>query len=112
KVNYFVSLVAVVIVLGVIGWSFEAFFFRRVRRMATREENSMLLAVGTALLLENVALFAFGEKERGVPDVVSGVYRVGDAFLPAQRLFVLAVALVLIVGLLVFVQYTRPGRAM
>src|SRR5580700_2330011 len=47
KVNYFVSLIAVVIVLGVIGWSFETFFFRRMRRMATREENSMLLAVGT-----------------------------------------------------------------
>jgi branched-chain amino acid transport system permease protein len=109
---YAVGLVVAAVGVGAIGVILEVFFFRRVRRMATREENSMLLAVGTALLLENIALFAFGEKERGVPDVVSGVYRVGGAFLPAQRLFVLAVALVLIVGLLVFVQYTRPGRAM
>src|SRR5271166_2559518 len=95
KVNYFVSLVAVVIVLGVIGWSFETFFFRRMRRMATREENSMLLAVGTALLLENLALSIFGEKQRGVPPVVTGVFRFGSAFLPASRLLVMLLALVI-----------------
>ena len=103
KVNYFVSLVAVVIVLGVIGWSFETFFFRRMRRMATREENSMLLAVGTALLLENLALSIFGEKQRGVPPVVTGVFRIGTAYLPAGRLLVMV---------LLFVQYTKLGRAM
>jgi branched-chain amino acid transport system permease protein len=110
--NYFVSLVAVVIVLGVIGYCFETFFFRRIRKIATREENSMLLAVGTALLLENLALSIFGEKQRGVPPVVTGVFRFGSAFLPASRLLVMLLALVLIVGLLLFVQYTKIGRAM
>jgi branched-chain amino acid transport system permease protein len=112
KLNYFVSLLAVVIVLGAIGWSFETFFFRRMRRMATREENSMLLAVGTALLLENLALSIFGEKQRGVPPVVTGVFRIGTAYLPAGRLLVMVLALVLIIGLLLFVQYTKLGRAM
>jgi branched-chain amino acid transport system permease protein len=112
KLNYFLSLMAVVIVLGAIGWCFETFFFRRMRRIATREENSMMLAVGTALLLENLALSIFGEKQRGVPPVVSGVYRIGTAYLPAGRLLVLVLGLVLIIGLLFFVQYTKPGRAM
>ncbi|HSZ77330.1 MAG TPA: branched-chain amino acid ABC transporter permease, partial [Chthoniobacterales bacterium] len=112
KINYFVSLIAVVLVLGTIGWCFETFFFRRMRRMAIREENSMLLAVGTALLLENLALSIFGEKQRGVPPVVTGVYRIGSAYLPAGRLLVMLLALVLIVGLLLFVQYTKLGRAM
>jgi branched-chain amino acid transport system permease protein len=110
--NYFVSLVAVVVVLGIIGYCFETFFFRRIRRVATREENSMLLAVGTALLLENLALSIFGEKQRGVPPVVTGVFRLGSAFLPAGRLLVMLLALILIVGLLLFVQYTKIGRAM
>lgn len=72
----------------------------------------MLLAVGTALLLENLALSIFGEKQRGVPPVVTGVFRFGSAFLPASRLLVMLLALVLIVGLLLFVQYTKIGRAM
>jgi branched-chain amino acid transport system permease protein len=109
---YVLGLLTAAVVAGLIGVAFEVFFFRRVVRIATREENSMLLAVGTALLLENLALFAFGEKQRGVPAVMSGVYRIGDAFLPANRAMVVVISLVLIVGLLLFVQYTRPGRAM
>ena len=109
---YAVGLLAAALVTGLIGILFEVLFFRRVVKIATREENSMLLAVGTALLLENIALFAFGEKQRGVPMVVSGVYRIGDAYLPASRLMVVLIALALITALLLFVQYTRPGRAM
>jgi branched-chain amino acid transport system permease protein len=100
------------VVVGLIGVAFELLFFRRVLRIAKREENSMLLAVGTALLLENIALFAFGEKQRGVPPLIGGVYRIGNAFLPAGRLLVLVLSIVLIVALLLFVQYTKPGRAM
>ena len=112
KLPYALGLVAAAVVVGLIGVLFQKFFFQRVQRIATREENSMLLAVGTALLLENLALFAFGEKQRGVPPVVSGVLRVGDAFLPANRLLVVVISLTLIVALLLFVQYTKPGRAM
>ena len=109
---YVAGLLTAAVVVGLIGVLFEVVFFRRVVRVATREENSMLLAVGTALLLENLALFAFGEKQRGVPPVVTGVYQIGSAYLPANRLMVMLVALALIVSLLLFVQYTRPGRAM
>lgn len=109
---YIAGLLAAAVVAGLIGVLFEVLFFRRVVRIASREENSMLLAVGTALLLENLALFAFGEKQRGVPPVVSGVYQIGTAYLPANRLMVVVLATALIVGLLLFVQYTRPGRAM
>lgn len=110
--NYFVALLAVVLIMGGLGVVFERFFFRRVMQIATREENTMLLAMGTALLLENFALFAFGEKQRGVPPVVSGVYEIFGAYLPASRALVLLLAAVFIVALLLFVHYTRPGRAM
>lgn len=106
------GLVLATAAVGAIGMAFEVFFFRRVLRVATREENTMLLAVGTALLLENVALSLFGEKQRGIPPIVSGVYRIGDAFLPANRALVFAISIALIVLVLVVVNYTRTGRAM
>jgi branched-chain amino acid transport system permease protein len=109
---YLLALATSAVVVGLIGVGFEVLFFRRVLRIAKREENSMLLAVGTALLLENIALFAFGEKQRGVPPLVGGVYRIGDAFLPTGRLLVVVLAIVLIAALLLFVHYTKPGRAM
>ena len=110
--DYFLALAACAVVLFFIGIIFEKYFFRRVLRIATREENSMLLAVGTALLLENIALTLFGEKQHGVPPIVTGVYRIFGAYLPASRLMVLLISLALIVALLLFVQYTKPGRAM
>jgi branched-chain amino acid transport system permease protein len=111
-INYFVALVAAIVLVGVVGALFEVLLFRRVLRIAKREENSMLLAMGTALLLENLALVTFGEKQRGVPPVVEGVFEIGDAYLPASRLLVMGLAALMIVGLLLFVQYTRPGRAL
>jgi branched-chain amino acid transport system permease protein len=110
--NYFVALLACALTLFCIGVAFETLFFRRVLRITTREENSMLLAVGTALLLENLALSLFGEKQRGVPPVVTGVYQIFGAYLPASRLLVLMLSALLVIGLLLFVQYTKPGRAM
>jgi branched-chain amino acid transport system permease protein len=110
--NYLVALLACALTLFFIGVAFETLFFRRVLRIATREENSMLLAVGTALLLENLALSLFGEKQRGVPPVVTGVYQIFGAYLPASRLLVLVLSALLVIGLLLFVQYTKPGRAM
>lgn len=109
---YALSLVAAVVLVAVIAMVIERFLFQRVAKIATREENTMLLAVGIALLLENTALSLFGEKQRGVPPILSGVYRVGTAFIPANRLLMLGISLTLITCVLLFVTYSRTGRAM
>ena len=72
----------------------------------------MLLAAGTALLLESLILIFFGEKQRGTPPVVTGVFQVFGAYVPASRAFVFTVALDAVVGFVLFMQYTKPGRAL
>jgi branched-chain amino acid transport system permease protein len=109
---FVLALVATVITLALVGAAFERFLFRPVRERSKREESSMLLAAGTALFLESLILIFFGEKHRGVPAIASGVVQIGDAFLPYGRLLVMAIAAGLIVAFLLFMQYTRPGRAM
>lgn len=111
-INYFISLISAALILGVIGAAFERYLFRRVLLKSTREENSMLLAVGSALLLESVALLIFGEKQRGVPPIMDGVIFIFDAYLPTARLLVFIASLVFIAALLIFVRYTKPGRAL
>ena len=111
-VNFVVSLVVAAVVLAGIGVFFEVTFFRPVLRMSSREENSMLGAMGMALVLEAIALVAFGEKQRGTPPIAPGVFMIGDAFVPASRAWVFVIAIILIVALLLFVQYTKPGRAL
>ena len=72
----------------------------------------MLLAMGAAVFLESLALLVFGEKQRGVPTVMTGVVPIFDARLPKSRILVVFVAAALIASLVVFVQYTRTGRAL
>jgi branched-chain amino acid transport system permease protein len=110
--GFFVGLIASVVVLGLVGLLFERAFFRRVMRTAAREESTMLLAVGTAQLLESVILIVFREKQRSIPAVVSGVYKVFGIYIPAGRAFVFGVAFVALVTFILFMQYTRPGRAL
>ncbi len=109
---FVVGLLATVATLAVVGAVFEYFLFGKVRARSAREESSMLLAAGTALLLESLILIFFGEKHRGVPAVASGVMQIGDAYLPYGRALVIGLSIVLIVAFLLFMQYTRPGRAM
>lgn len=114
---FWLALPASALALGLVGVAFNRFFFQPVLATATREENSMLMAVGTALLLENLALTVFGEKQRGVPPVVDGAFIFGDVaeggvILTYPNAMVALLAVVFIVGLLGFVQYTRPGRAL
>ncbi len=64
-----------------------------------------------------MALTLFGEKQRGVPPVVDGAFIYGDiteggAILTYPNVMVTVLAIVFIVALLLFVQYTRPGRAL
>ena len=112
RIPYVIALLTAIVITGVIGLLMQTLFFKRVMRISSREENVMLLAVGTSLLLENAALSIFGEKQRTIPPVVPGVYQIGTAFLSANRLFVAVVAILLITVVLAFVNYTRPGRAM
>jgi branched-chain amino acid transport system permease protein len=72
----------------------------------------MLLAIGTAIFIEEFILLTFGEKDRGVPPVVSGVFEVFGIKLSAERLLVCFIALILIAIFFYFVRHTKMGRAM
>lgn len=111
---FFAALVCAGIVLGIVGILFNRFLFQPVLANASREENSMLMAVGTALLLENLALSLFGEKQRGVPSLIHGILILGNgqAYVPYASLLVASIAIACIVALLLFVQFTKPGRAL
>ena len=67
---------------------------------------------GTAFFFDAVILLLFGEKQRGVPKIVNGVFNVDWLIMPYDRILVGVLALVFIAAFMVFMQYSRPGRAM
>jgi branched-chain amino acid transport system permease protein len=107
-----IAVLAAGISLAVIGGLMERYLFRTVIRRSHREESTMLLAAATAFFLDAVILLIFGEKQRGVPKIVKGVFNDFGIILPYDRIVVGVIAAVFIVGFILFMKYTRTGRAM
>ena len=99
---FIVGLIASAVVLAVMGALIEKFLFRPVIRNSKRDESTMLLAAGIACFLDAVILLLFGEKQRGVPKVVNGVFNWDmRLIMPYDRILIAALAVALIVGALV-----------
>jgi branched-chain amino acid transport system permease protein len=110
---FIVGLVASAVILAVMGASIEKFLFRPVIRKSKRDESTMLLAAGIAFFLDAVILLLFGEKQRGVPKIVNGVFNWDmRLIMPYDRILIGALAIAMIVGFIALMQYTKAGRAM
>jgi branched-chain amino acid transport system permease protein len=109
---FVVALLASGVTLAVIGALVEKFLFRPVIRRSLREESTMLLAAAIAFLFDAVILLLFGEKQRGVPKIVKGVFVSDRLIMPYDRIVVGALAILFIVAFILFMQYSKPGRAM
>lgn len=109
---FVVALFASGATLAVIGALMEKYLFRTVIRRSHREESTMLLAAATAFFFDAVMLLIFGEKQRGVPKIVKGVFNTEGLIMPYDRIAVGALAIVFIAAFILYMQYSRPGRAM
>ena len=110
---YVVALVASAVTLAVVGALIEKFLFRPVIRRSVREESTMLLAAGIAFFLDAVILLVFGEKQRGVPKIVNGVLNLDfRLIMPYDRILIGFLAILSVAAFILFMQYSRAGRAM
>ena len=109
---FVVALLASGVTLAVIGAFMEKYLFRTVIKRSHREESTMLLAAATAFFFDAVMLLVFGEKQRGVPKIIKGVFNTDGLIMPYDRIAVGALAIVFIAAFILYMQYSRPGRAM
>lgn len=110
---FVVGLLASAVILAIMGAVIEKFLFAPVVRRSKRDESTMLLAAGIAFFLDAVILLFFGEKQRGVPKIVSGVFNWDmRIIMPYDRILIGVLAILLIVAFIGFMNYSRAGRAM
>lgn len=109
---FVVALAASAITLAVLGGLIERFLFRTVIKRSVRDESTMLLAAAVAYFLDAVILLLFGEKQRGVPKIISGTFISDNLIIPYDRVLVAGLAIVFIAAFVLMMQYTKPGRAM
>ncbi|MCY3872881.1 MAG: branched-chain amino acid ABC transporter permease [Rhodobacteraceae bacterium] len=101
------------VTLAVLGALIEKFLFGPVIRRSAREESTMLLAAGIAFLLDAVILLLFGEKQRGVPKIVDGVFNWDfRIIMPYDRILICGLAILSIVAFITFMHFSKTGRAL
>ena len=110
---FIVGLLLSAVVLGVMGALIEKFLFRPVIARSKREESTMLLAAGIAFFLDAVILLLFGEKQRGIPKIIDGVFNWDfRVVIPYDRILIFVLAISAIVAFILYMQYSKTGRAM
>ena len=113
EMPFVVAILASAVTLAIVGALVEKFLFRPVLKNSEREESSMLLAAGLAFFLDAVILLLFGEKQRGVPKIIDGVMNWDFLIImPYDRILIGVLAITFIVTFILFMQYSKPGRAM
>lgn len=109
---FVLALACSALTLAIVGALVEKFLFRPVIKRSARDESTMLLAAAIAFLMDAIILILFGEKQRGVPKIINGVFVSDSLVMPYDRILVGVIAIAMIASFMAYMQYSRTGRAM
>ena len=109
--NFFVTIVAAVIMVGLLGVFLEKVLFRPLTTRPKEALTSFIAAVGLAWVLQMLAVICFGDLDRSVPSAFKGIIRMGGVVITKERLATIIIGIALIVLLNLFLLRTRIGRA-
>ena len=95
----------------VLGFLIEQSMIRPMLNRPNLDNSAFILTMAIQTLLQNVALRVFGEKYQNLPYYNDGIYRFLGVTISGQRILIVIVTVVVIVALMLFIRYTRTGRA-
>ena len=102
---YFAMLVAAPFVVGLVGLVIERLV---VRFLYGRMIDTMLATWGLSLLLIGIVTLIFGNSAVSVPAPIPG-YQLGSYQMGGYNLFIIAIAIILVIGVWLVMRYTRLG---
>jgi branched-chain amino acid transport system permease protein len=97
-----------VLLVGCVGIAVERVLVRPLRRSMLAV---LLITLAVALMVEQVLLLVFGSEARNVPSMVDVTFHLPGVDISGQRLLALAGGVVVLLGLWMFLQFTRVGSA-
>jgi len=100
------------LVMGLIGVTIERLAYKPLR--AAPRLAPLITAIGVSFILQNAVQLFYGPFQTNSPKIFPDTWfiELGTARIPILSGFILAVAVVLMVGLQLFIGRTRLGRAM
>jgi len=111
QVPYILALILSMIIISGLGMVIERFLFKPFRGDLA---PSFIISLGLVMLLQTGTLLSFGieDKAAPTPSGFHGLIHFGGAVLSKERLFVILISAILMAGVWLFIQRTKPGQAM
>jgi branched-chain amino acid transport system permease protein len=107
--NYYLSFIISVLLVGFIGVLLERVFFRPIRG---QPERALIISIGLILVLQNLVLTVAGGNPKSYYSPYTGVLKVAGIAMNWDRLVIVGVGIVLLLALFFFVRKTKTGQAM
>lgn len=110
-IAFVVALLVAMLASAVLGVVVERVAYRPLRKAPRLAP--LISAIGVSIILMNAAAFIFGTKSRSFPYPFDNqAMNLGGVSVTPNQILILAVSLALMVGLKLFVDYSRLGKAM
>ena len=105
------ALIAAIVCCVVLGVLVERFAYKPLRGASPLAV--LITAIGVSFLLQSVAQIAFGTSPKMLSALkINGFFSIGTLKIDYSTLVTLAVTVLVMVGLTLFVKYSKTGRAM
>lgn len=107
--NFFLSLLISIFLVGLLGVVLEKFFLRPFRNDV---EGAIVSTIALILILQTAIVAIAGVGYKDISSPIQGVLTVLGARLSWERLITILASMVLVSALLIFIKKTRMGQAM
>ncbi len=105
----FVSLILVIPIMFVLGYILQRSLINRI--IERPQLISMIVTYALSIIIANTFKLLFTATPRSVNTVLSGFWRYGTITLPVVKTYNLIIALCMMVGLYLLLQFTRLGKS-
>jgi branched-subunit amino acid ABC-type transport system permease component len=108
-VNYIVALIVAILGIALLGVLIQLFFFRRFQGEVL---PGFIISLGLVMIFETSVLLGYGPQTRVFPTQLHGKQVLIGAVITNEKLLVIIVGLICILGLYAFIRFTKAGQAM
>ena len=110
--NYALAFFGALVIMFGLGLISEWASVRPLRWKPKWDITTMMSTLGLAIILNNVALVAFGPSKKVLPFIIQGNIHLGDIVITKYEIVVVAISLTVILLLELFLKKTRMGMSM
>lgn len=112
ELPYAIAGIITVAVMYLFGLGYEKVCMYPLRRFPRWDMTAIIVTLGSALLLDNLALVLFGGRAKRLPYLADGNFTLHNIVITNHELITLVVALIVVVLLVFFFEKVKTGMAM